>query len=334
MNCTGCGAPLKKGAEVCGACGKKTQLRGYAAQPERAIIEKTSNRGLKIAVIAVSCALVLCIAAMGTYFGIRASSLGKTICSDCGASFRGEGTLCERCMIEALNAKDCIQCTNKHNTEGFLCEDCLDEINIGAYADRYYCYVCNETIEQEEITYINPDGFVFCGDCDSDYVCDGCERKFKYPEIVYEDGREMFCAECYEDLVVAECTGCHKDILYDVDYKKVEGNFYCMDCYKTLSRGKCIGCGETIYLEDDYYGKEGSMCCENCYSGICRICDTVLVGRDYKKVDGRYYCYDCYGGKGYIGECRDCGDKVFEENAVEINGYYYCHDCGNPSDEI
>ncbi len=328
MNCSGCGTPLKEGAVRCNSCGREIVLNKRGKKRKRAVYEAPSNRGLKIALVILSCALVLCLAVMAFYFGIIPTPWDSQQCTVCGENFEGEGALCEKCSIEEMRRKDCGMCGKTHTNEELLCDDCLSQIDEKAYSEGYFCFVCNEKIDRTEVTYISTAGFVFCGNCDEDYTCHECGRSFKIPDIAYEDGNDKYCYECYGEMVVAECGGCHNDILYDSDYKKVDETCYCMECYKVLPRGTCSGCGETIYESDDYYGDSGKYCCKKCYSGVCRICDEILIGYNYKKVDGRLYCYECYGGKDYVGDCEECGDKVFKTDAVEKNGKYYCSDCG------
>ena len=219
-------------------------------------------------------------------------------------------------------------CSQRYNTEGFLCGECLGKIDETKYGEQLVCYVCGAFLAQKEVTYISDEGFVFCADCDDDYTCTGCNRKFKYPGIVYENEYEQLCTECYEEILVSQCAGCEKDILRHDDYKKVKGIAYCIDCYKNLAVGKCEACGKKIKYDDVYYGDDGYYCCRTCYVGLCKICDTILMGDNYKKISGRYYCYDCYGGTGYLGECSDCGDKVFGNDKYTLtDNKYYCYEC-------
>lgn len=333
MNCSKCGAPLREKADCCPVCGRKVSLNSTNRNRERQVIDKTpSGRGLKVAVIIVSSVLALCLLFIGLcIFGPLGESVfsPKSICMECGTQFRGDGEYCEECEILIKNTKECKMCQGKHTTDAKLCEDCLGEIDEAFYAGKYFCFVCEQVLEKNDITYIDSFGFVLCGDCDEDYECDDCGRKFKYTEISYDNGKLIYCNSCYEDIFIAACGSCNKDIIDSDEYKKREDQYYCIDCFKNLTIGVCKECGKELKPEDDYYGEKGDYCCDGCYVGICKVCDGIISGSKYKKVDGRYYCYECYGGKGYLGDCYICGDKVnSKQDYIEKNGNLYCDECG------
>ncbi len=335
MNCSNCGAPLKENAAFCAVCGKEVALNNTGVHTKRDVIDnKSSNKGAKTVIIIICSVLAVCMTVLGIYFilgfiGVREASQDVKICVECMEEFRGSGDFCEDCAEINKNAKECKMCLEKHNTEAFLCDACIKNVDENYYSGRYFCGVCEEIIEKEEITYVDDFGYVFCSDCDDDYTCDECEDEFKYTEIEYDDGKDIYCWRCYGKMLVSTCKACFKDILDRDEYKKFDGKYYCMECYRNLSLGTCEECGKDIKVSDNYYGDKDNYCCEECYAGTCKICDAILMGSKYKKIDGRYYCYECYGGKGYIGDCDDCGDKIYDRsNYKEADGRYYCEDCG------
>lgn len=333
MNCSNCGAPLKENTAFCAVCGK--EVKNINTLPaERAVINrKSSKKGKKTAIVIISIVLAVCLISLGLcfalgIFGGRMTSKDVKICAECNGSFSGSGDVCTECEDINKNARECLMCHKKYNTAASLCDECLGGIDKKFYKDRYFCCVCEEIIEKEEITYVDSRGYVYCSDCDSDYTCNECGEKYKYTDISYDNGRKIYCWRCYEDMYVANCDGCFGDILTDDEYKKFKGKYYCMDCYRNLSLGTCKNCNEDIKVTDSYYGEKNNYCCEECYVGTCKICDIVLMGNKYKKVDGRFYCFECYGGKDYIGDCEDCGEELYKKSIyTEVGGKYFCEGC-------
>lgn len=149
------------------------------------------------------------------YHNLIEERLNRHICADCGNIYEENNNyenpdghiICEDCYCENY----------------FICDDCGDIIRqeylYGVDGDRRVCEYCMER-NYVECTHCNQlyhldsirdvEGDPLCEECISEgrvevYCCDSCDEMFYADNIMWNDNRNGYCRDCYNDAPDASC---------------------------------------------------------------------------------------------------------------------------------
>ena len=90
---------------------------------------------------------------------------------------------------------------------------------------------------------------------------------------------------------------------------------------------RCSDCGALCFI-NDAVRIDGEYYCENCWT-TCDYCGTIIpVQESYKAEDSctYTYCYNCYTEQTY--RCADCGRHYhYDDSLHEVNEHWYCDSC-------
>ena len=162
---------------------------------------------------------------------------GGNYCEDCG-DFFGEdngyyfeniGSLCENCYNRHYIS--CFACGNtEHNDNSCTGPDNMDYCE-NCFNESFTLCECGESVETEEITYVENDSF--CTKClyEHCFECEKCNDFFLHEDRWMHNGRE-YCRDCHYELFVA-CDNCGEDV--DIDYAvDIDYVSYCADCAEKI----------------------------------------------------------------------------------------------------
>lgn len=151
-------------------------------------------------------------------------------CDDCGCglsedetrSFNGEGTYCESCYDNTYFY--CDHCNRDRPSEdamtvegNMVCDLCTD-------SDASKCYDCEDYYWYDNITTVGHHSI--CHHCISDYpICELCNEYVEQDDITETADRKAICDDCLEDHY-AECDACEK--YYPTDDINDQG--LCVEC--------------------------------------------------------------------------------------------------------
>jgi hypothetical protein len=162
--------------------------------------------------------------------------------------------------------------------------------------DMCTCYNCNESVSEDDATYIDDEWF--CNDCFSNLysTCWECQEPYQNDDLTYIRNLDRdVCPSCIDEYYY-QCSVCDEWEKNDITFVDSVDGYVCNDC-----------------LDNDY------TYCEDC--GAYHENDDVTFVDDIS----RHVCDDCLGSYRY---CEECDEYFLPENTTEQHeGLYICDDC-------
>jgi len=183
--------------------------------------------------------------------------------------------------------------------------DCINKvtenliINLGLDINVEECSICEKTMLEERIEYMNHSAI--CDKCSVVTIpCCSCLNLIHTLEddVNYHDGKS-YCEDCFSDLVFCECCN---EIVENPHEIKVEDEYVtlCSRC-KRDEYFQCNHCSKWFSQDDNnhYSDDNGNWICENCYSDNYQNCSScgALIDTDssyYDEHSDQSYCSSCY----------------------------------------
>ena len=88
--------------------------------------------------------------------------------------------------------------TNTTNVISIANDDALQILNDDDNYSGYYCYNCEELVNEDESIYCERDGCNYCEDCV--LYCEECEEYFSKDDKHYNVNGDIYCSSCMEDM--------------------------------------------------------------------------------------------------------------------------------------